>query len=94
MKRKQPIRKVSTKRAKQMREYKTYRIDYLFEHPNCECIGCFTRSTDIHHKRGRSGALLTDKEFFLATCRPCHVKIENEPVFAKKMGYSVSRLEI
>ena len=92
MKRQQPIRKVSTKRSKQMRAYKLVRRVYLVANSNCECIGCYQPSTDIHHMKGRSGYLLVDTELFLAVCRLCHTEIENKPVWAKKMGYSVSRL--
>ena len=94
MKRQQPIRKVSTKRAKQMRAYKLVRSTYLVENSICECVGCYQPSTDVHHMKGRSGDRLVDEEFFLAVCRSCHMEIENQPIWAKKMGYSISRLEI
>lgn len=94
MKRKKPIKKISDKRAKQMREYKIVRTNYLLDHPICECEGCNNQATDIHHKKGRSGAMLCDVEFFLATCRGCHTKIEINPKWAKEKGYSVSRLAL
>jgi hypothetical protein len=42
--------------------------------------------------KGRSGELLMDSRFFVAVCRNCHEWIENHPVEAKELGYSISRL--
>jgi len=91
MKRKR-IKPISDKRQLQLDEYKTVRIEYLMEHPNCEVKDCTNKTTEIHHMRGRSGARLNDKEDFLGTCRECHVYIELHPDWAKAKGYSRSRL--
>lgn len=89
------IRKVSKKRAKENREYAKVRKEYLEDNPNCEAnlLGCTTGATDIHHKKGR-GLFLCDPRHFLAVCRNCHCFIEDNPLEAKEMGFSESRLAI
>lgn len=86
------IRRRSKKRAKQEREYLKLRDWYLSRQPTCEVKGCNCQSTEIHHKKGRVGDLLTDIRFFLAVCWVCHVYIETQPLWAKERGYSLSRL--
>lgn len=86
------IRKLSKKRAKQNREYSTLRKQFLELNPNCRVCGI--EATDIHHKKGRTGHLLTDIRFFLPVCRRCHQRIELNPSWAKEKGYSLSRLAI
>jgi len=62
-----------------------------------------TMDSDIHHKMGRTGyadkwardndiSLLIDARFFLAVSRTDHQWIELNPVKAKELGYSYSRL--
>lgn len=84
---------ISKKRAAQMREYIALRRAYLKEHPFCElCIleGGNTlppRATDIHHKKGRSGAMLLDTTHWMAVCRASHRKIHDNPKWAYENGY-------
>lgn len=87
----------SKKRAKEERDYSTVRKEYLEEHPICEV--CIRENnpykypaTEIHHKKGRIGPLLTDSRYFLAVCRDHHEFIENNPKWAKLKGYSINRL--
>lgn len=86
------IRKLSKKRAIQNKEYLELRLEYLTEHQFCEIEECSNEATTIHHKKGRIGNLLTDTSNFLGVCMPCHTKIELNPIWAKKQGYSKSRL--
>ena len=86
------IKKYSSKRAKQNEEYRIARLEYLDEYRVCEVKWCMHASNQIHHKKGRIGSLLTDKRHFLAVCEYCHGEIENKPVWARKNGYSLSRL--
>jgi hypothetical protein len=83
---------VSSKRMIQNAEYKIAREEYLSEYVVCEVKECMHPSEQIHHKKGRTGSLLTDKRFFLAVCAYCHAEIENKPEWAKKMGYSLNRI--
>ena len=85
------IRKNSKKRAKQMRDYSIVRLEYLDSHPVCEVCGQ-AHASEIHHQAGKVGERLTDKKHFLAVCRQCHFDIETHPDWAKKKGYSISRL--
>ena len=87
-----PIRKRSLKRAKQEREYRKLRKQYLEANPICEVEGCEAEATEIHHRKGRTGILLTQKEHFLGTCSPHHRYIESHPIESKELGYSLSRL--
>lgn len=92
------MRTRSVKRAKQEREYLKIRDKFLLDNPTCEPHSQIwvTRmcawSTEVHHKKGRIGDLLTDVTFFLPVCRECHQWIEDNPKLAKEKGYSLSRL--
>ena len=55
--------------------------------------GCKGLATEVHHKKGRIGKLLTEISYFLGVCRECHSKIELEPIWAKENGYSLNRLD-
>jgi len=85
------MKRLSTKRAKQNYEYKKIRIQFLLDHPLCEVCEK-QESSEIHHKKGRIGELLTNTNHFLSVCRNCHRWIEEHPKMAKAFGYSESRL--
>ncbi len=74
------IKRLSDKRKKQNEEYLVLRKEYLLEHPGCEIrlAGCTGKAIEIHHARKRTGSLLTDKRYFVATCRKCHEKAERD----------------
>lgn len=86
------IPKVSKKRVVQNSEYSKVRLEYLKIFPVCEVLNCGNKATEIHHKAGRSGMLLTDANHFLAVCEACHKYIELNPLWSKEHGYSESRL--
>ena len=86
------IRKLSTKRQKQYREYLKLRRGHLKNNPECYCCGF--QATEIHHRKGRVGELLTDTTTFISLCRSCHHWIESHPLEAKEKGYSLSRLAV
>lgn len=85
------IKPRSDKRAKQEKEYSKLSAQYKKEHPVCERCRSKT-TTDIHHKAGRVGKLLTDITNFIALCRWCHKWAEENPAAAKEEGISLSRL--
>jgi len=87
----QKIRPRSVKRLKQERQYIRLKNFYLYHHPGCEIEGCMAPATEIHHKMGRTGDLLTDTRYFLGVCRPHHNYIESNPAEAKEHGYSLTR---
>jgi len=86
-----PIKPVSDKMTKELAKYRRLRSKYLEATPTCEVRGCNRAATEIHHRRSR-GIYLCVVEYFLAVCRPCHLKIESEVIWAKEQGYSVDRL--
>jgi hypothetical protein len=91
---KNAIAKMSTKRKGTKKEYDKVRKECLSKYPICQVEGCKRFATDIHHRKGRLGALLCDVTHFLAVCRGCHQKIEINPTWAKENGYSESRLDV
>jgi len=91
-KQKKPIKKVSEKMKQSTKLYLQVRKKYLEAFPVCEVVGCNKEATTIHHKAGRIGALLVDSEYFLACCMSCHLRIEQNPNWAKIKGYSLNRL--
>jgi len=87
------MRTESKKRAKEKKIYLSRRKGLLILNPKCEPNeeGCELESNQIHHKKGREGPLLNDQRFFLYTCGNCHRVIEDNPEWARNMGYSLSR---
>jgi pullulanase/glycogen debranching enzyme len=92
---KKPILPRSPKKVVQDAVYSVLRIKFLKEHSMCEAhlTGCTQSSTDVHHKRGRIGTLLTDIKYWLAVCRHCHDWIEKHPEESKEKGLSLDRLK-
>lgn len=92
----QPIAKESGKRAKQNNEYSVMAKEFKAAHPTCQAclIDCTKATEHVHHLAGKIGVLLTDKNNFLAVCMSCHQKIELQPITAKALGLSKSRLNI
>ena len=87
LKRKTPLRRVSKRRSKEMKEYSTERAKFLEELPICE-VCMKAKSTDVHHKAGR-GKHYLDKDTWLSVCRSCHDKIHREPIWAREHGYLI-----
>lgn len=91
-----PIAKHSTKRAKEEREYSVKAKAFKLANPDCAArvkAGCTGGTEDIHHMAGKIGSMLLDEFYWLPVCRACHNWIEMNPLSAKKLGLSVSRLE-
>lgn len=82
------IKPLSKKRDDQNKVYLTLR-DVFLKGKICPITGDV--ATEIHHRKGRIGPLLTDVRFFLAVSREGHWLIENSPLWAKQMGYSLER---
>lgn len=49
------------------------------------------RSTQIHHRRGRIGSLLTDKNFFMAVCAMGHAWIHHNTGASYERGFMLPR---
>jgi hypothetical protein len=87
------IPKISKKRQKKNGEYLKARREYLFNNPTCNVEGCSKDALEIHHKAGRENERLVDASGFLGVCPEHHRLIELSPDWAKKKGYSISRLK-
>ena len=85
MKPRKPIRRVSAKRAVQLKEYKLKRDVFLTLHDVCACCGDDTAS-DIHHSRGKIGRLLNETKYWFALCRRCHRQVTDNPIWARAKG--------
>ena len=86
MKRNKPLRRVSLKRAKQLKEYLPKRNAFIAEHPVCQICNN-ARSTDCHHSFGRIGNLLNETDHWFAVCRSCHNWVHSHPSEARRQGY-------
>jgi hypothetical protein len=96
VKEEKPIAKKSKERERiDRKEYGPKARKFVKDHPisqaHIEGI-CSTHSQCVHHKKGKNSKEdLLDEKFWLAVCFPCHRAIEENPDFAKKNGFSVSR---
>lgn len=92
-KKKHYIKPRTEKRSKQERLYSAKRIEFLSRKENKFCaVYPNQRATQVHHKKGRIGDLLTDERYWLAVSSDGHEYIENNPIEAKEKGWSLSRL--
>lgn len=87
--RQKPIRKVSTRQAKRLREYTKVRKAYLEEHPFC--VMCGREATEVHHSAGKVGALLTHTPLFFALCFHHHRWVHDNIEEARGMGLICSK---
>jgi len=87
---KSTIKQVSNKKAKELSKYKRLRDEYMKVNSFCEVRGCSRKAVDLHHKISREFALL-DIDVFMAVCRECHNKIEENDKWARDNGYKLSK---
>lgn len=87
---KAPIAKATTKRKGQMDEYHERAKEFI-KGKKCAVYPTL-KAQEVHHMAGRSGEMLLDEKYWLPVSRKGHVMIEMKPEWAKKMGYSVSRI--
>lgn len=81
------------KRARQEREYRKLRDEWMSEHQLCEWPeGCNAAATDCHHRAGREGWRLLDSSRWSALCRPHHMRATTEPAEAYALGISERRI--
>ena len=87
------MRYMSPKRAAENRIYLKRRAEFLESHPWCEFPDvCGQPASEIHHRRGRVGALFLDERYWSAVCAPCHRWITEHPREAIELGISEKRL--
>jgi hypothetical protein len=86
------IRKTSARQRKRNAEYTIVRAEFLSEHKWC-AVYSYRRATEVHHIRGRTGPLLTDKRGFLAVSFEGHRWIDNNRQQAQKNGWLATKGE-
>ena len=92
MKSRKPIRRVSTKRAKELAQYRKIKARLFKLNPSCQaCLNVFPAdnirpATDIHHTHGKVGKLLCYEPLFKLVCRSCHRWITNHTEMARELG--------
>jgi hypothetical protein len=87
------MRPATPKRAAQNRLYAKLRREFLASRPRCEHPNnCQSAATEVHHRKGRVGALLLDETHWSALCHDCHVHVTEHPREAIALGISESRL--
>lgn len=84
-----PIPKRSKGFIKQARIYLQLRNIWIV---GKKCEVCHGDATEVHHSRGR-GKMLLIVEWWVAVCRNCHRRIEENPEWAYENGYSFLRLK-
>jgi hypothetical protein len=91
------VRARSPKRAAQERIYSARAKVFLHgedgdEYRACEFPGCGRVASEVHHRRGRVGALLLDERYWSALCRPDHEFATVNPARAYELGISERRI--
>lgn len=91
----QPVRKprtglkrVSSKRAKENREYSERRKDFLSRNRYC-WVYPYEAATEVHHKDGREGSLLNHEDLWMPVSRRGHELIHARPNYARERGWLV-----
>jgi len=88
-----PINVKSKKMIVLDQAYTQLRKSFMEKNPMCQAAlaNCSRNSTDVHHMKGRGENYLVVSTW-LSVCRSCHTYIEEHPLEAKELGYSISRL--
>ena len=95
--RRTPLKRVSDKRAKQLRAYSKARKVFLAAHPYCEAWGIIWPSlkaytpvsTQVHHTNKRNGSRLLFEGDWLAVCEQSHRWIHANGSSARALGLLV-----
>lgn len=82
----------NAQREARAQAYSVEKRDFLAVNRKCERCR-FRDSEDVHHVRGRSGALLLDKRWWEPLCRRCHRWIHDHPADARMQGWLAERGE-
>lgn len=92
-KQKLPIAKVSEKRKVTNKEYKTIVKEMFAKNNKCQIkqSGCTSIAQGLHHIRKRLPSNITDRNNLIRACNNCNLWVENNPLEAIKLGFSISR---
>lgn len=91
------MRRESPRRAAENRAYRKQRVEFLTENPLCQMpkwrdAKCNEPATEVHHRRGRVGALLLDQRYWSAMCSRHHRYVTEHPAHAYSLGISERRI--
>lgn len=87
-----PLRRVSKKRAHDLAIYRSLKKYVLLQRYFCEypatdgCPSCMKPATEIHHMRGRAGAMLNNVKYWLPICREHHRYLHDHGREARELG--------
>lgn len=94
------INPISARQRARLLQFRLQEFEYLSRPENHFCKVCkrlvelgekkpqkVNVAIEVHHKRGRAGALLFDERFFLPICRSCHILIDWDRGRAKREGW-------
>jgi hypothetical protein len=85
-----PLAPKSAKQHKRDYAWRKCRESWLILNPHCAV--CFhlklklVKATEVHHKRGRNGSLLTDTRYLASTCRGHRLWPHENPSEARAAG--------
>lgn len=88
---KKRIKPISDKEKERRKLYKKARAEYKDVVKVCERCGT-DKGLELHHKKGREGALLWDKNYFCLLCSDCHRHVHANPEESYKEGWLLSRV--
>ncbi len=77
--------------AKRIEDNKIYSVRSVLFIEGKICPITNQPATQVHHMKGRRGILFLDERFWLAVSAEGHDKIERNPKWAYKNGYSLLR---
>lgn len=84
-----PIKRVSAAMAARLAQYERIKDHWFVGKNYCEmCGGCFSKKgLQVHHVRGRLGALLCAVEFWKCLCMRCHRDVHDYPNISIQTGF-------
>lgn len=92
-----PLAQKSVKQKGRDREYGKAQKQWLAANPLCAfCLRLGlgeVKATEVHHIRGRNGALLCDTRFFASSCRGHRLWPHENPVEARAAGLLASAVD-
>ena len=80
------VRQVSATQREKLMEYARAKALFLMGRTRCERCNCVAE-LELHHRRGRVAALLTDHRYFAALCGKCHRWVHEHPAKARASGW-------
>jgi hypothetical protein len=86
---KKPMVQKSAKQKGRDAQWRKVQKQWLELEPFCRVCAMFgdeVKATEVHHKRGRNGALLCDTRFLASTCRAHRMWPHDNPVQARAVG--------